>query len=232
MPFAEKPHILIIDDDARIRTLVSKYLWQNDFIAAMAGSAEEGVLILKDFEFDALVVDIMMPGDSGLEFTRKLRAAHNNVPVILLTALGDIENRIEGFEQGADDYLPKPFEPRELVLRLKALLKRQPKASIMTLPTIIGEWQMDAERAILEHHSDPARHIRLTDLETKLLAALLSRHNEVISREDLARMCDMESSERAIDVQVTRLRKKLEDDPANPRYLRTVRGKGYMLRTA
>lgn len=229
--FSERPHVLVIDDDERIRTLVSKYLWKNDFVTINAADAEEAKLLLKDFSVDLIVCDVMMPGQSGFEFTHELRLKKNNVPIILLTALGEVENRIEGLEYGADDYLPKPFDPRELVLRIKALLKWLPKKTIAKKIQIGSLW-FDSEHNILVSENENQQNISLTELEAKLLSALLKTPNEVISRELLAEMCEMTGTERAIDVQVTRLRKKLEDDPAKPSYLKTVRGKGYMLRIA
>ena len=229
--FSERPHVLVIDDDERIRTLVSKYLWKNDFVTINAADAEEAKLLLKDFSVDLIVCDVMMPGQSGFEFTHELRLKKNNVPIILLTALGEVENRIEGLEYGADDYLPKPFDPRELVLRIKALLKWLPKKTTAKKIQIGSLW-FDSEHNILVSENKDQENISLTELEAKLLSALLKTPNEVISRELLAEMCEMTGTERAIDVQVTRLRKKLEDDPAKPSYLKTVRGKGYMLRIA
>lgn len=228
---AEKPHILVIDDDERIRTLVSKYLWKHDFIASIAPNANEAKKIIQNFQFDALVVDIMMPEISGLEFTKTLREEGNTIPLILLTALGEVDDRIIGFESGADDYLPKPFEPQELVLRLKALLRRAPSKRKLGEPHKIGVWEFSPENAQLVNTDSVHEIVKLTDLDVRLLTALLKHENEPVSREDLARYCDMDGSERAIDVQVTRLRKKLEEDTSNPKYLRTIRGKGYILRT-
>lgn len=229
--FTDLPHILIVDDDERIRTLVSKYLWKRDFIATMVADAEEAEEAMLKFQFDALVVDVMMPGTTGLEFTRILREKNNYIPIILLTALGEVEDRISGFEKGADDYLPKPFEPEELVMRLKAILRRVPKKRKAQDAYKIGKWDVDLENNVLLSEDSPDQIIHLTDLDVRLLMALIKHENEPVSREDLARLCEVDGSERAIDVQVTRIRKKLEEDPSNPRFLRTLRGKGYMLRT-
>lgn len=224
------PHVLIIDDDERIRQLVSRYLREQGFVAAVARDAAEAEAVLKRFDFDVLVVDIMMPGDSGLEFTRKLRTDGVDIPVLLLTALGEADDRIAGFEHGADDYLPKPFEPKELALRLHALLRRRPRPSFAADEKLqIGRWVYDPA---LNQISDGPESHRLTAVEGNLLRALASRAGTPVSREELARICDMDDSgDRTIDVQVTRLRRKIEEDTRVPRYLQTVRGKGYLLRT-
>lgn len=227
---AEKPHVLIIDDDSRICSLVSRYLEENGFIAITAPDTYEAKETLKRMVFDVLVVDIMMPGENGLDFTRSLRDSGNDIPVILLTALGEVDDRVKGFQSGADDYLPKPFDPRELVLRLQSILKRRPKGIEKGAGLLkIGPWIYDPEQnELCNEKSDSVQ--RLTTVEGNLLKAFSMRPGVVISREDLAEMCAMESSERAIDVQVTRLRRKIEEDSKNPRYLHTVRGKGYVLR--
>jgi two-component system, OmpR family, phosphate regulon response regulator OmpR len=229
--FTDLPHILIVDDDERIRSLVSRYLWKRDFVATMVADAGEAQEALLKFQFDALVVDVMMPGMNGLDFTRFLREGNNTIPIILLTALGEVEDRISGFEKGADDYLPKPFEPEELVMRLKALLRRVPKNGKAQNSYKIGKWDVDLGDGVLLCEDDPDQVVHLTDLDVRLLKALIKHENEPVSREDLARLCNIDGSERAIDVQVTRIRKKLEEDPSNPKFLRTLRGKGYMLRT-
>ena len=229
MLHSDQPHILVIDDDERIRTLVTRYLWKNEFVSIAAANAQEAKDILKNFEVDLIVADVMMPGQTGFEFTNELRARNDNRPIILLTALGEVENRIEGFEKGADDYLPKPFDPKELVLRIKALLKRVPK-NTEAKKVQIGPYWFDVEQSLLSRDEAGNKQVMLTELEAKLLSSLLKTPNDPVSREVLAERCDMSGTERAIDVQVTRLRKKLEEDPSNPRLLKTVRGKGYMLR--
>ncbi|MCM2344728.1 MAG: response regulator [Alphaproteobacteria bacterium] len=219
------PHILVVDDDERIRNLLLRYLQENGFLVVAAASAGEADDILARFLFDALVVDIMMPGETGLSFTKRFKELHDT-PVLLLTALGETDDKIAGFESGADDYLSKPFEPRELVLRLQAILRRRPRPE--TLKNFrVGRWQYDEAVNELQDGEDI---IRLTTVEGNLLRALASRAGEVISREDLAALCDLDAGERTIDVQVTRLRRKLEDDVKRPRCLQTVRGRGYMLR--
>lgn len=225
---AERPHILVIDDDERIRGLVSRFLNDNGFLAATAKDAAEGQAILDDFEFDAVIVDVMMPGQTGLEWTQAMRAAGNDLPVLLLTALGEGGDRIAGLESGADDYLAKPFEPRELVLRLRSLLRRVPKKADQEADLVIGPWTYDPAMNALVSTRETQR---LTAVEGNLLKALAKCAGQVIGREDLARLCELDAAgERTIDVQVTRLRRKLEEDSRWPRYLQTVRGKGYMLR--
>jgi two-component system phosphate regulon response regulator OmpR len=223
---AERPHILVVDDDDRIRQLVSRFLTAEGFVVATATDAAHARNLLDRLLFDVIVLDVMMPGEDGLSLTRSLRAGRD-IPVLLLTALGEAESRIQGLEAGADDYLTKPFEPRELVLRLQTILRRRPPPRAMKA-FAIGRWRYDAETASLE---DGAQAVRLTGVEANLLRALASRANQPVSREELAALCEMEAEgERTIDVQVTRLRRKLEDDPRNPLLLQTVRGKGYLLR--
>ena len=221
----ELPHILVVDDDERIRTLLLRYLQEHGFLAVAASSAKEASDILERFIFDALVVDVMMPGETGLEFTTRFKK-NSDLPVLLLTALGETDDKIAGFESGADDYLSKPFEPRELVLRLQAILRRRPKPEVLK-SFKVGRWVYDESVNELKDGADVQR---LTTVEGNLLRALASRAGEVISREDLAVLCDLDAGERTIDVQVTRLRRKIEDDVKRPRCLQTVRGRGYMLR--
>jgi two-component system phosphate regulon response regulator OmpR len=224
---AARPHILVVDDDTRIRDLVARYLTEHGFVAATVAGAREARIALEAFTFDALVVDVMMPGETGLEFTRKLRA-DNDIPVLLLTALGESEDRINGLETGADDYLPKPFEPRELVLRLQAILRRRPQIKAVLKPVRIGDWIYNPDENTLTQDDEVQS---LTTAESNLLRVLASQAGQVISREDLSRLCNMDDTgERTIDVQVTRLRRKIETDTRTPRYLQTVRGKGYLLR--
>lgn len=220
------PHILVVDDDDRIRNLVSRYLNEHGFLAFTAEDAAAAAQILEIGQFDALVVDVMMPGQNGRDFTASLRK-HSDVPVILLTAMGEIEDRVEGLQSGADDYLTKPFDPRELVLRLQAILRRRPQVREATKRYRIGRWTYDPQVPELV---DGADAVRLTDVEANLLRVLSRRPDTVLSREDLAELCGVDAGERTIDVQVTRLRRKLEEDSKVPRYLQTVRGKGYLLR--
>lgn len=224
---AELPHILVVDDDERIRELVSRFLCENGFLPVTAKDAAEAREILKRFEFDVMVVDVMMPGESGLELTKFIRQMED-VPVLLLTALGEAQDRIAGLESGADDYLAKPFEPRELVLRLQTILRRKPPRISGNQSFSIGRWTYNPEINALQDGDDIQR---LTAVEGNLLRALAGRSGIIVGREELARLCDLDDvSERTIDVQVTRLRRKLEEDPRLPRILQTVRGKGYVLR--
>jgi len=224
--FSSQAHILVVDDDARIRSLVSRYLWDNDFVVMEASNANVARTLLDRFDFDALILDVMMPGETGIELTQSIRH-EKNIPILLLTALGEIDDRLQGFNSGADDYLPKPFEPRELVARLHAILRRTNKKQDTLKPFKMGKWQFDPERDELK---DGDKLQSLTTVEANLLKALASNAGEIVSREKLAELCDIDAGERTIDVQVTRLRRKIETDTKNPRYLQTVRGKGYILR--
>lgn len=222
----EPAHILVVDDDRRLRELLRKYLSDSGFRVTTAESAEDARAKLGSLAFDLIVLDVMMPGESGLALTAALRPK-STIPILMLTAMGEAGDRIKGLESGADDYLPKPFEPRELVLRLNAVLKRTIRKAPEPRKIRIGEWIFDPETEDLQR-SDERR--RLTSVEATLLRVLGAAHGEVLSREDLARRCGIDSGERTIDVQVTRLRRKIEEDTKNPRFLQTIRGKGYVLR--
>lgn len=226
----QKPHILVVDDDARLRQLLSRFLTENGFLVTTAVDAENACDILRYLAYDILILDVMMPGEDGMALTKRLKAEGVLTPVLLLTALGEAEQRISGFESGADDYLAKPFEPRELLLRIHAILRRTQAAKPAEKKSILplGRWQLDVEKGELQDVQNGAR-VLLTSVEHTLVRALASRKGEVVSREDLAEMCEMSASERSIDVQITRLRKKVEDDPRVPKYIQTVRGKGYVL---
>jgi two-component system phosphate regulon response regulator OmpR len=228
---AEDAHILVVDDDARLRALLQRYLSGEGFRVTTAETAGDARAKLRAIHPDMMVLDVMMPGESGLTLTESLRQERGgDLPVLLLTARGAPEDRIAGFEAGADDYLGKPFEPRELVLRIRALLRRAPAAvpETVTGPVALGVLSFDLERSEL---NGPSGVVRLTGGESALLAALARRPNEVLSREDIAAALGMDDAgERAIDVQVTRLRRKVESDPREPRFLHTVRGRGYVLK--
>ncbi len=224
-------HLLIVDDDERIRTLLQKFLMRHGFLVTAARSAEHARRILAGLDFDMIVLDVMMPGEDGLSLCRALRETHAT-PILLLTAKGDTSNRIEGLEAGADDYLPKPFEPKELLLRINAILRRVPDVSedeatpkILTL----GPIRYDMERGEMWQGSEL---VRLTATEMQLMKIFSATPGEAITRaklvEDLGRDRG-QAQERAVDVQITRLRRKIEADPKQPRYLQTVRGAGYML---
>ncbi|MCF8495904.1 MAG: response regulator, partial [Alphaproteobacteria bacterium] len=218
--YASRIHVLVVDDDRRIRDLVSRYLAEQGFIVMTASSASQALAILKSFSFDVLVVDVMMPGESGLALTPRIRALYD-VPVLLLTALGEAQDRIAGLEAGADDYLPKPFEPRELVLRLQAIARRRLPALVPGQGFKMGRWVFDPALSELR---DGSVSVSLTETDCALLKALAARAGLPVSREELARICGFpESGERTVDVQVTRLRRKIEQDTRRPRYLQTVR---------
>lgn len=222
----KKPHVLVIDDDDRIRELLSRYLHENGFVVATARDATHAQEVLKRAIFDVLIVDVMMPGQTGLEFTDNLRKS-SDIPVLLLTALSEANDRISGLETGADDYLAKPFEPKELLLRLKAILRRRPERVDTKSGFKLGGWFYDSEQKELQK---PDEVIRLTAVEANLLEILATHAGRILSREELARLCGLDGNDRTIDVQVTRLRRKIEDDSKAPRYLQTIRGQGYLLR--
>jgi len=216
-------HLLVVDDDDRIRELLKKFLGNSGFRISTAANAAEAWRLMRGLSYDLLVLDVMMPGENGFELTKSLREI-DNVPIILLTARGDADDRIEGLSLGADDYLSKPFEPRELVLRIKSILKRQatrPRSNKLRF----GHWQFDLERNILTQDDERAH---LTTGESALLTTLAKRVGLPVSREALANQIKAKS-ERAVDVQITRLRRKLEIDPSKPNFLITVRNKGYSL---
>lgn len=224
---AEKPHILIIDDDDRIRDLLFRFLMQNDMIAVAVDGAQTARETMAALSFDLIVLDIMMPGETGIDLTRSLRAAGHDIPILLLTAMGDIEDRIAGLEAGADDYMAKPFEPRELKLRIEAILKRLPTPDPLQSVVQLGEWTIDLNHD--EIISNETGVQKLTLVEVKLLRALLSNIGIVMSRDDLANAVGVNPDERTIDVQITRLRRTLNDDPKSPRFIATIRGQGYQL---
>jgi two-component system phosphate regulon response regulator OmpR len=224
-------HILVVDDDTRLRELLRRYLTDNGFTVSVARDAAEARRLLAGLAFDLMVVDVMMPGENGFAFTASLRET-STVPILLLTARGETEDRIEGLEAGADDYLVKPFEPRELLLRISTILRRvsqpaeaEPEPNTGTVR--LGLCVFDLERGELTRDGEP---VRLTSQEESLLRALAQNAGGTLSRETLIRESRVGSNERAVDVQVTRLRRKIETNPRMPRYLQTVRGEGYVLR--
>ncbi|HWB50734.1 MAG TPA: response regulator transcription factor [Stellaceae bacterium] len=228
-----EPHLLVVDDDARLRNLLRRYLSDSGFRVTGAADAEEARAQLASFAFDLVVLDVMMPGESGLDLTRALRAeapAAGHVPVLLLTAMADPEDRINGLEQGADDFLAKPFEPRELVLRIRNILQRRPVAEEPPPPPPdirFAGFRFDLARGELFRGGEP---VRLTAAEATLLSSLAQRAPQPVSREELSQSAQFSGNVRNVDVQMTRLRRKVEPDPRNPRYLQTVRGTGYALR--
>ena len=223
-------HLLVVDDDERIRGLLQKFLMRNGFLVSAARDAAQARRILGGLEFDLIVLDVMMPGEDGVALTRDLRK-RIATPILLLTAKGETANRIEGLEAGADDYLAKPFEPKELLLRINAILRRVPQARVAeAVPRMLhlGAVRYDMDRGEMWRGQAV---VRLTATEAQLMRIFAAEPGNPISRErlvgDLGR--DDAAQERAVDVQITRLRRKIEEDPKAPRYLQTVRGEGYML---
>ena len=224
---ADMPHILVVDDDTRLRELLRKYLSDNGFRISTAKDAAAARTLIAGLTFDLIVLDVMMPGENGLDLTESLRR-HSQVPILLLTARNEVEDRIDGLERGADDYLAKPFEPRELVLRIRTILRRTatpPDEGPVTVQ--LGDCRFDIERGELRRNDEI---VRLTSLEESLLRTLALNAGGTMSREELMRRSRIDSNARTVDVQVTRLRRKIERDPRLPRYLQTVRGEGYVLR--
>ena len=224
-------HILVVDDDARLRALLQRFLTEQGFRVSTAENAATARAALADMAFDLLVLDVMMPGETGLELTAALRAEGQEVPILMLTARGAPDDRIAGLEQGVDDYLAKPFDPRELALRMRTILRRAtpaPAAPQSLAPMQIGNRWFDIERAELR---GPDGIIRLTGGEAALMQALARRAGEILSREDIGEALGTpDAGERAIDVQVTRLRRKVEPDPREPRFIQTIRHRGSVLR--
>ena len=216
-------HILVVDDDDGIRSLVKKYLTENDFLVTTANSAEDASNIIKIIKFDLIVLDIMMPGKNGLEFTQEHKEKINT-PIILLTAKGEASERIEGLEVGADDYLPKPFEPKELILRIKNILNKTKKAlqkRIIKFDNI----NIDLNKLLITQNN---KEFKINNTEKIILEKMINEPGKTFSREAIGKLIDL-NKERSIDVIITRLRKKIEIDPKNPKYLQTLRGAGYVL---
>ena len=221
----DPPHILVVDDDDRLRELLVKYLCDHKFIVTGARDAADARVRLGGLQFDLIVLDLMMPGESGLDFAEYLRKSID-VPILMLTAMNETDDRIRGLEQGADDYLGKPFEPKELVLRINNILKRRPIQDSISLEVKMGAITFRPPRGELDLDGSS---IRLTEVEAILLEVLARRPGEVFSREELTLQTGARGGGRAVDVQITRLRRKIEINPRMPRYLQTVRGKGYVL---
>ena len=221
----DPPHILVVDDDDRLRELLVKYLCDHNFIVTGARDAADARVRLVGLKFDLIVLDLMMPGESGLDFAEYLRRS-NEVPILMLTAMNESDDRIRGLEQGADDYLGKPFEPKELVLRINNILRRRPIQESISSEVKMGAITFRPPRGELDFDGCS---IRLTEVEAILLGVLARRPGEVFSREELILQTGARGGGRAVDVQVTRLRRKIEINPRMPRYLQTVRGKGYVL---
>ncbi len=230
-PEPVEAHLLIVDDDERIRTLLQKFLIRNGYLVSAARDAAHARRLLSGLDFDLIVLDVMMPGEDGISLTRAIRE-HHQCPILLLTARGEATDRIRGLEAGADDYLAKPFEPKELLLRIAAILRRVPhpeNGGDLPQTLHLGSIRYDKERGELWRGTE---QIRLTATEAQLMRIFAAEPGSPISRtrliEELGRG-EAHAQERAVDVQITRLRRKLEADPKQPRYLQTVRGAGYML---
>ncbi len=221
------PHLLVIDDDTRLRALLRRYLSEQGFRVTTAHDAADARAKLRSLTFDMLILDIMMPGESGLDLTRTLRA-DSDVPILLLSAMSETDDRIAGLLSGADDYLSKPFEPRELVLRINAVLRRvqAPVEETASERVQFGGFCFDLSREELRRDGSG---VRLTAAETSLLKSLARQPGTALSRDDLVAESPLIGNPRTIDVQITRLRRKIEENPKYPRYLQTVRGIGYVL---
>jgi two-component system phosphate regulon response regulator OmpR len=222
----EEAHLLVVDDDARLRDLLRRYLVESGFRVTVAADAQEARARLQSMAFDLLIIDVMMPGEDGLALTESLRQG-SAVPILLLTAMAEPEKRIDGLERGADDYLTKPFEPRELVLRIRNILQRVQQTPERVEELRLGACRLDLKRGALYRGREP---VHLTSAEVALLLALARKPGEPISRQALSQEAQCSGNLRTVDVQMTRLRRKIEKDPKFPRYLQTVRGTGYVLK--
>lgn len=218
-----KNHILIVDDDNRIRDLLKDYLSENNYIISTAENANQAKERLKYFKFDIIILDVMMPGQNGYELTKEIKE-QMKIPIILLTAKGEIENRIKGLELGADDYLGKPFEPKELLLRIKNTINRNNKIDLKSKHSV-GNAEIDLNKMIIYLNS---KSKKINNTEKKVLIEMLSNPGKTFSREEIGKVSGI-NQERSIDVMITRLRQKIELDPKNPKYLQTIRGSGYVL---
>lgn len=225
-------HLLVVDDDTRLRALLEKFLHEHGYYVSVASNVDEARECMEMFAFDLMVLDIMMPGTTGIEFAKELRTKGEDIPILMLTAMGDTDDRISGLESGADDYLSKPFEPRELVLRIESILKRANSLSngldIDDNQFLFGDFLFNTRTEILLQNDTT---IALTETERTILGLLVSTPGETVSRSDIADALsgshDNPINERSVDVQVNRLRQKIEADPKNPLFLQTVRGAGY-----
>ena len=218
-----KLNILVVDDDDRIRNLLKDYLSTNDYVVSTAENAAEAKIKLEYIKFDILILDIMMPGQSGYELTKEIKNKIK-IPIILLTAKGEVENRIKGLEIGADDYLGKPFEPRELLLRIKNIVKKTIKAKIQS-KYVIGNAEINLEKMYISLNN---KNKKINITEKNVLIQMLSNPGKTFSREEISKFSGI-IQERSIDVMITRLRQKIEVNPKKPKYLQTIRGSGYVL---
>ena len=218
-----KNHILIVDDDDRIRSLLKDYLSENNYIVSTAENADQAKKRLEYLKFDIIILDVMMPGQNGYELTKEIKK-NIKVPIILLTAKGEVENRIKGLELGADDYLGKPFEPKELLLRIENIIKKNIKIDLKS-KYIIGTAEIDLNKMVVNLSN---KSKKINNSEKKVLIEMLANPGKTYSREEIGKISGI-SQERSIDVMITRLRQKLEENPKNPKYLQTIRGSGYVL---
>ena len=218
-----KTHILVVDDDNRIRSLLKEYLNENNYIVSTSEDSENAKIKLRQFKFDLIVLDVMMPGQNGYDLTKEIKK-NINIPIILLTAKGEVENRIKGLELGADDYIGKPFEPKELLLRIKNIINKNNKIDLNT-KYFIGNAQIDLNKMVINLEE---KNKKINSSEKKVLIEMLSNPGKTYSREEIGKISGI-SQERSIDVMITRLRQKIETNPKNPKYLQTIRGSGYVL---
>ena len=218
-----KTHILIVDDDNRIRDLLKEYLKENNYIVSTSENAENAKIKLTHFKFDLIVLDVMMPGQNGYDLTKEIKK-NIEIPIILLTAKGEVENRIKGLELGADDYISKPFEPKELLLRIKNIINKNNKIDLNT-KHFVGNAQIDLNKMNINLGE---KNKKINSSEKKVLIKMLENPGKTYSREEIGKISGI-SQERSIDVMITRLRQKIEINPKNPKYLQTIRGSGYVL---
>ena len=216
-------HILVFDDDDRIRSLLKDYLSTNSYFVSTAENADEAKTKIKYFKFDIIILDVMMPGQSGYDLTKEIKKSLN-IPIILLTAKSEVENRILGLELGADDYIGKPFEPKELLLRIKNIIKSKNKIDL-NVKHFIGSAEIDLNKMLINLDGKPKR---INPTEKKVLLEMLANPGKTFSREDMGRISGI-NQERSVDVMITRLRQKIEKEPRKPKYLQTIRGSGYVL---
>jgi two-component system, OmpR family, phosphate regulon response regulator OmpR len=224
----DAPHVLVVDDDKRIRDLLARFLVENGYRVSTAEDAVAARASMRGLAFDLLILDVMMPGETGLSLAKDLRS-QSTIPILMLTARSETEDRISGLETGVDDYMPKPFDPRELLLRMNNILKRRGEVSSNGGGCVqeirFGKFTFQPARGELRAEGEP---VKLTEVERNLLRYFAEHPSATVDREELANLAGHES-ERAVDVQINRLRRKIETDPANPVYLQTVRGRGYIL---
>ena len=216
-------HILVVDDDNRIRNLLKEYLSEKKFIVSTSNDAEDAKIKITQFKFDLIVLDVMMPGKNGYELTKELKK-ELKIPIILLTAKSDVENRIKGLELGADDYISKPFEPKELLLRIKNIVNKNSKVDL-NIKHFVGNAQIDLNKMNINLSG---KNKKINSSEKKVLTEMLTNPGKTFSREEIGKISGI-IQERSIDVMITRLRQKIEIDPKNPKYLQTIRGSGYVL---